>query len=261
VDVTDVLRGRMQAAPTGLQRMVWLSLAAHAVLLTGVLLLPAQYVQGHREDLSQAMHISLGGSAGPSSGGMSAIGGRPVQTTEPAPRPEPVRPPAVEVPKMTVPTEGPQRKARQPTPEDQPTPREARGTTPTRGEKVTSGSSVAETGARGQGFGLTTGGGGAGSGVTLDVGNFCCPEYIATMVARIRSNWQSNASRRVNAVVKFTIARDGTISGVRVSQSSGDFTLDQAAQRAVASVRALPPLPAEFTNPTLTVDLTFEYHP
>jgi TonB family protein len=256
MDVTDVLRSRMQAGPSGLQRMVVVSAAVHAALVTLVLLLPSGLLEGPRES-AQPMRITLGGSSGPSSGGFSSIGGRPVQTTEPAPRREAVRPPAAAPPKMTVPTEGPQRRAQQPAP-DRPTPREARGTTPTRGAEVTAGSSVAETGARGQGFGLTTGGG-SGAGVTLDVGNFCCPEYIATMVDRIRANWSSNAGRKANTVVHFTIHRDGRIADVTVRQSSGDFMLDQTAQRAVAGTRTLPPLPAEYPNPTLGVQLTFEY--
>ena len=41
------------------------------------------------------------------------------------------------------------------------------------------GTAVAETGAQGQGFGLSSGGGGDGG--YLDVANFCCPEYLATM--------------------------------------------------------------------------------
>ncbi len=259
MDVTDVLRSRTQMAPSGFERMVVLSIGAHVVLLTAILLLPSRFVEGPR-DIAEAMHITLGGSAGPSSGGLSAIGGRPVQTTEPAPRPEPVRPPAAAAPKMTVPTEGPQRRARATTP-DRPTPREARGTTPTRGAEVTSGSSIAETGARGQGFGLTAGGGGAGDGVTLDVGNFCCPEYIAAMVVRIRDAWSSQADRSLNTEVHFTVQRDGRIGDVAVVRSSGDFLLDQRAQRAVVTTQTLPPLPAEYPNATLGVRLTFEYKP
>ncbi len=35
--------------------------------------------------------------------------------------------------------------------------------------------------------------------------------------------------------------------------------LDFLAQRALLAVRQLPPLPAEYTNPTLVVNLAFEY--
>ncbi len=56
---------------------------------------------------------------------------------------------------------------------------------------VAPGSTVSDTGVRGQGFGLSTGGG-PGTGSTLDVQDFCCPDYIALMVERIRSAWQRN---------------------------------------------------------------------
>ena len=56
-------------------------------------------------------------------------------------------------------------------------PDEARGRTPTRGAETRAGSAVAETGARGQGFGLSTAAA-SGSGSRLDVGDFCCPDYL-----------------------------------------------------------------------------------
>ncbi len=47
--------------------------------------------------------------------------------------------------------------------------------------------SFAETGVSGLGLGLATGGGGTGS--SLDVGDFCCPEYLGIMARRIKENW------------------------------------------------------------------------
>ncbi len=42
------------------------------------------------------------------------------------------------------------------------------------------------------GFGLSSGGG--GSGGHLEVSNFCCPEYLATMAALIKANWNSQTA-------------------------------------------------------------------
>jgi TonB family protein len=123
---------------------------------------------------------------------------------------------------------------------------------------VREGSARAETGARGQGFGLTTGGGG-GAGAQLDVGDFCCPEYIETVVQRIHERWDQNQRIAGQVVVRFTIQRDGTLTGVSVFQPSGLVALDMAAQRAVLLTQRVPPLPPQFPNPTLTVRLTFEY--
>ncbi len=137
-------------------------------------------------------------------------------------------------------------------------PDEARGRTPTKGAQITPGTAVAETGARGQGFGLSTGGG-PGAGSTLDVADFCCPEYVATMVERIRSVWVWRQGAAGQTLVKFTIQRDGTTTAYEVERSSGSPVLDLAALRAVAQTRKLPPLPSQFPNPTLTVHLNFEY--
>jgi TonB family protein len=124
-------------------------------------------------------------------------------------------------------------------------------------EEPQSGVTRTETGARGQGFGLSTGGAG-GSGVQLDVSNFCCPEYIEQMVTLIHRSWQPNQGIRGVTVMKFTITRGGSIQGVSVERPSGFIALDLAAERALLTTR-LPELPAPFPNPTLTVHITFEY--
>jgi TonB family protein len=137
-------------------------------------------------------------------------------------------------------------------------PPEARGRTPSQGAEPAPGSTVADTGARGQGFGLSTGGGG-GSGSRLDVADFCCPEYIVTMVERIRVNWDQRAEVPGEVLVMFTIQRDGSLTDVAVERSSGYIALDLSAHRAILNARQLPPLPAAFQNPTLTVHLNFQY--
>src|SRR4030095_14421927 len=68
MDVTDILRDRMQEPP-GFQRMVTLSIAAH-VVLAGVIILAPRGLMGHRESVREVMTISLsGGGAGPRTGG------------------------------------------------------------------------------------------------------------------------------------------------------------------------------------------------
>jgi len=44
-----------------------------------------------------------------------------------------------------------------------------------------------------------------------------------------------------------------------VEQSSRNPVLDLESRRALVTTRQLPPLPAAFTRPTLTVFLSFEY--
>jgi TonB family protein len=131
--------------------------------------------------------------------------------------------------------------------------------TPSTAPEPREGSARAETGARGQGFGLTTGGGG-GTGVQLDVGNFCCPEYLEQMMALIQRNWQSKQGLTGTTTMRFSVTRIGTIEQVQVERPSGFVALDLAAQRALLLTR-LPELPVAFPNPRLTVHMRFEYQP
>jgi len=260
MEVTDVLRDRMQT-PAGLQKMVSVSIGVH--LAVAALVIVGRGGLFPRHDVPPTvMTISIAGNAGPENGGMTALGGRPVQAVTPpdeAPKREAVRAPAAKTPEMTVPL--PNARTVKPTtaPSVKQAPDEARGRTPTKGKEPAFGSAIAETGARGQGFGLSTGGG-VGSGSSLEItGDFCCPEYLATMITRIRSAWNQNQGARGISLIRFTISRDGTISNATIFRPSGVTTLDTAALRAVLATRTLPPLPEAYTNPTLTLRLSFEY--
>lgn len=260
MEVTDVLRDRMDA-PKGFERMLATSLIAHVIIVAGFVFAPGGWLDTRKAPPKTVMTISLGGgNQGPENGGFTPMGGRAVQEIKPPDepkRPEPVRPPAAKVPDMTVPipNKPPTRSA--PPPKVAQAPDEARGRTPTRGAETRTGSAVAETGARGQGFGLSSGGG-QGSGSRLDVADFCCPDYVVLMVERVRASWQPQAEAPAVAIVKFTIQRDGTITDSEVERSTGYVAMDIAALRAVRAAR-LPPLPAAYPNPTLGVHLNFEY--
>jgi TonB family protein len=257
MNVTDVLRDRMHE-PEGLQRMAMVSIAAHVVVVVILVFAPGGWLAPPSSEPGRVMTISLGGGGeGPQAGGMTTMGGRPVQEQAPLEtRPQPVRPPAAAMPEMTVPMPA-ARPQRQAAPVRQ-APDEARGRTPTRGPDVREGSAVAETGARGQGFGLSSGGGPGVAG-TLDVGDFCCPEYLMTMITRIKNNWDEGQNVTAQATVKFTIRRDGVLESIELERSTGYPIADLAAQRAVTLTKQLPPLPAAFPNPTLTVHLNFAY--
>ena len=79
------------------------------------------------------------------------------------------------------------------------------------------------------------------------------------MVDLVRRNWDSKQQSVGLTTVKYTIQRDGTLTAVQVEKSSGYATLDLLANRAVLLTRKLPPLPAAFSEPSLTVHLVFEY--
>lgn len=260
MDVTDILRDRMHE-PAGLQRMVVVSLVFHAALATFVILSPARFLGRRAEEPKNVMTITIGGGGeGQRTQGLTSIGGRPVQvaTPEEPPKREAVRAPAAKEPEMTLPAKNARPTKAQPAPKIEQAPEGAKGRTPTKGSKVEFGTSVAVTGAKGQGFGLASGGG-PGSGSSLDVSDFCCPDYIVVMMERVRNAWSANQGARGEVYIHFNINRNGSISAARVDASSGNTLLDNAALRAVLATRSLPPLPDQYSNPSLGVRLQFIY--
>jgi protein TonB len=78
----------------------------------------------------------------------------------------------------------------------------------------------------------------------------------------IARNWKTtDLNLRTNGVpavvVTFTIHRDGSVSNVKVGQTSGFEILDNSAQRAVMDTQ-LPALPAQFPRNQADVELRFE---
>jgi len=74
----------------------------------------------------------------------------------------------------------------------------------------------------------------------------------------IKRNWQRRQGQVGTNTLKFTIQRDGTIANVIVHEGNNQL-LNLASQRALLVTRSVPPLPAAFTPPQLTVYLIFEY--
>ena len=159
--------------------------------------------------------------------------GRPAgagSVTEAKPVVEPVRPPAARTPEMIEPTKTAPKKAETKVRE---TTRRIRGAARRpRARKCRKAAPSPKPAARGQGFGLSPGGGGTGS--YLDTANFCCPEYIGHDA---RSDPPELGSQAAGAsgttLVKFTIQRDGTLTAVQVEKSSGYPALDYMASRAL----------------------------
>jgi TonB family protein len=239
--------------PQGLRQMITLSLIVHAVGTAGLLFLPSPQARDTAPE--SVMTISLSGTPGERHGGMTSIAGR---TAEAAPEAKPAPTQAVaKVPEMVLPTIT-KKPVAPPKPVKQ-APDDAHAKAVPKAAEASKGDARIETGAHTLGFGLTTGGGGGTSGY-LDVANFCCPDYLSTMTQLVQRNWSANQNVAGRTVIKFTVQRDGRLTDVQIQETSGYFALDQTAQRAVLLTRQLPPLPAAFTEPALTVHLTFDFH-
>ena len=254
--VSAVLVQRAQDSER-LTPIVGWSLAVHVVLTLLLAIVPAAWLGTVSPEPEVVMQISLGGAVGPRDGGLATLPGRPTQeVAETRKAIEPVRAPAAKAPEMVEPTKTAPKKL---TSTAKVEAKDPRSRTSTKGEKVEQGNAVAQTTGKGQGFGLSAGGGGTGG--YLDVANFCCPDYLATMIDLINRNWNSKQGARGTTLLKFDIERDGRITNVAVERSSGVQALDYFSQRSLALTRQLPPLPTLYTGERLTLHLYMDYVP
>jgi TonB family protein len=238
--------------PQGLRMTVVVSLVVHGVvaliLLFGPPLVPVDTTP------HTVMTISLGGATGAKSGGVTQMAGATTQKAEPDTKPSPA-PPAVAKPEMVIPKT---------TTKSVPPPKataqilDEKPRALPKAAKASTGDARIQTTSTTQGLGLSTKGG-PGTGGYLDVQNFCCPEYLTTMVQLIQRNWNGQQDVAGQTLMKFTVLRDGRISGIQVERGSGYFALDQGAQRALIATRQLPPLPPQFPDQSLAVHLNFQY--
>jgi TonB family protein len=254
--VSDILQSRKRE-PGGLKKTAAISLAAHAAAIAAILMIPSVMPRAAQPP-RVVMSISLGGSPGPKTGGMQMIGGRPIQAAQPSTDPQVAKStlPSVTPPKMVLPD--PKQKPRTP-PKPTATSKDPKGTAFGKGFETSAGTAKVETGAKGEGFGLSTGGTGGDGGVRVE-GTFCCPEYLTDLRDRIRKNWIERQQATGKVTMKFTVQRNGLITNIETAQASGNPTLDLASQRALVVTKSLAPLPALYPERQLTVYLDFEYH-
>lgn len=251
--VTEVLIARADKSG-GLTSLVGASALAHVVIFGAFVLLPAWLFGAKTDPPETIMQVSLGGPIGPNDGGTSTLSSRAIQqvAVEPKKAIDPVRPPSARTPEMIDPTKAPPKKI---TP-NQVDAKDPRSTKPTVGKEIQQGTAIAKTNATGMGFGLSSGGG--GSGGHLEVADFCCPEYLQTMAASIKTNWNSQQGAPGRVHLRFVIQKDGRIVDITVEQSSGVEALDLFARRALILTK-LPPLPQGYSEQALAVHLYFDY--
>jgi TonB family protein len=241
--------------PTGLSRAITWSLGVHLGVAATVLVWQA--FLAHAADRSTQMTISLSGPVGPATGGLTPLGGRQVDQATPATRrPDPIPPVATKPDEMTTPTKSTTKPP--PAKRDAAVAQSSVVSPPATGRQVATGSSVVETGARGESTGLAQGGG-TGAKVDPDF-EFCCQDYLKAMDTEISSRVHWKQESRGTVIVKFHIRSDGTIdlTSVKVDRTSGSTMLDIDAQSAIRNAR-LPPLPREYKGTSLIVYLTVPY--
>ena len=90
------------------------------------------------------------------------------------------------------------------------------------------------------------------------------PWYVDAVRSRIRQAWDQStieaavrAAHRAHTVMTFRINANGSISNMRIAQSSGDSSMDYSAMRALQSIDAFRPLPNDYMG--TYVDVTFDF--
>jgi periplasmic protein TonB len=89
--------------------------------------------------------------------------------------------------------------------------------------------------------------------------------YVAAVRNRISSNWllatiSPSILTAPRVYVTFEIQRDGTITNVQITQSSGVPEVDRSALRAVLASNPLAPLPPDYSGSTVKVEFYFDFH-
>lgn len=93
---------------------------------------------------------------------------------------------------------------------------------------------------------------------------FNYPYYVGIIQRKVQQAWYvyevaGTTPVGSHAKVTFSIARDGTPSNIRISQSSNSPTLDSSAVRAVQRIESFGPLPPGYSKSSVSVEYTFTY--
>jgi periplasmic protein TonB len=89
--------------------------------------------------------------------------------------------------------------------------------------------------------------------------------YVDAVRRKISQNWLQStidpavrASRNARCTYTFTIMRDGTVKDIHVTQTSGNYSMDTSAQRALLSASPMPPLPGDYSGSYVNVTFDFD---
>jgi TonB family protein len=89
--------------------------------------------------------------------------------------------------------------------------------------------------------------------------------YIEAVKRRVQTNWLQNtidpgvrAAHTAHAVVEFTIYKDGTVKDIRISQTSGNLSMDNSGLRAIMSSNPMPGLPPDYAGSSVRVIFDFD---
>ncbi len=247
-DPVDTVLVQRASLERGFMESLLVSGFGHALLIGGALLLAWLGRRDPPIKIATGFAVSLppggGGSPDVAPAPPAPAPLPPVATQPPAAKPEPP-PKILKPPKETV------RKGL-PDPTTKPAKR-----TPERPAPAAAGgpAGTARDAAATPGFALGPPGPGVPGG-TDPLGDW----YLASVQRKIWMLWaqQVKTGMAQPAIVSFTILANGTVTDVRLAQSSGVYLLDTAAQRAVLSAGPFGPLPKDYGTNRITIQGIFK---
>lgn len=107
-----------------------------------------------------------------------------------------------------------------------------------------------------------TGSGGVGTATGSELGTRF-GWYAALLRQKIAEKWNTQSvdaqiRQLPVAIVTFVIRRDGSITNVRIVQSSGNYANDTSAQKAIYDASPFQPLPPQFERDSANIEFLFE---
>jgi TonB family protein len=86
------------------------------------------------------------------------------------------------------------------------------------------------------------------------------PQYVETMQRRVNDKWlESTSSIPLVCIATFTILRNGTITNIRVTQSTGNQSADMSAVQALQSSNPVDRLPQGYAGTSANVEFQFDF--
>jgi protein TonB len=110
----------------------------------------------------------------------------------------------------------------------------------------------------------SVGNSGLKAAVGLDDADFEFTYYLMLIRNRVAENWTPPngipaGGQPIRATVLFRIARDGSLSGIRLESASGAEYFDRSVMRAIVLSNPMPGLPDGWSGNSLGVHFGFEY--
>jgi TonB family protein len=100
--------------------------------------------------------------------------------------------------------------------------------------------------------------------ISLDTTDKRYVDYARVIKERIMAQWKYPREARENLVegrllVLFSLSRQGSMTEIKVTKSSGHEILDHEAARAISSAAPFPPFPEHITVTRLNIKASFDY--